>query len=382
MKINYPLPPGNSKVDHKKLANCFQKTTASYKYYWFKAILSSALGRNRLLINGEERLVSYAELVFKMISMTWFSVNFFHLNLGKLDMIQEVIGETQKRLGLTPNTKSEVVFDSLVWLRDNGTKEDREWLEKKVIARLTRYVSTCFLQPWIGTAEGADACRLSADPGISAPYRLVARPGGKKIGMIEVNPAWHDYFREHYSILDDFVNFELCRYLQSKNPNTPGIINKLEEPQKRASLNSQKAYWKKFMDAGHQVRTPYGGPVSVDSFALDHFLPWSFVTHDQIWNLIPCDAGINSSKSNKIPDIDTFITPVARLQREILIFYSHQPKMPKTADDFLNLGHTAAELATFDEDSFVELYQKTMQPLSQIALNMGFQKWEYKGGAQ
>jgi len=39
----------------------------------------------------------------------------------------------------------------------------------------------------------------------------------------------------------------------------------------------------------------------IENFDIDHFIPWSFVTHDQLWNLAPIEKSLNSSKSNKLP---------------------------------------------------------------------------------
>uniref|UniRef100_UPI0040483A9D HNH endonuclease domain-containing protein n=1 Tax=Mariniflexile sp. TaxID=1979402 RepID=UPI0040483A9D len=37
------------------------------------------------------------------------------------------------------------------------------------------------------------------------------------------------------------------------------------------------------------------------NYAVEHFIPYSFVSHDLIWNLIPADKSFNSSKSNRLP---------------------------------------------------------------------------------
>ena len=39
---------------------------------------------------------------------------------------------------------------------------------------------------------------------------------------------------------------------------------------------------------------------------VDHFVPWSFVANDELWNLIPMESSLNSSKSNYLPDWNKF----------------------------------------------------------------------------
>ncbi|WP_347242437.1 HNH endonuclease domain-containing protein [Nostoc sp. FACHB-888] len=43
-----------------------------------------------------------------------------------------------------------------------------------------------------------------------------------------------------------------------------------------------------------------------DEISLAHYLPWSFVAHDQLWNLIPTTKSVNSSKSNNLPSEEYF----------------------------------------------------------------------------
>ncbi|MFN5883821.1 MAG: HNH endonuclease domain-containing protein, partial [Bacteroidota bacterium] len=39
----------------------------------------------------------------------------------------------------------------------------------------------------------------------------------------------------------------------------------------------------------------------IGNYAVEHFVPYSFVSHDLMWNLIPADTSFNSSKSDKLP---------------------------------------------------------------------------------
>ena len=52
-----------------------------------------------------------------------------------------------------------------------------------------------------------------------------------------------------------------------------------------------------------------------DSISLDHYLPWSFVAHDQLWNLIPTTPSVNSSKSNNIP-AENYFSDFVKLQHQ------------------------------------------------------------------
>ena len=46
--------------------------------------------------------------------------------------------------------------------------------------------------------------------------------------------------------------------------------------------------------------------------SIDHFVLWSYVEHDEMWNLNPTTKTINSSKSNNLPDWETYFERLAR----------------------------------------------------------------------
>ena len=63
-----------------------------------------------------------------------------------------------------------------------------------------------------------------------------------------------------------------------------------------------------------------GQPVKKKKYDIDHFIPWSFVMNDELWNLMPMDASLNSSKSNRLPKWNPFFQNFA--QNQYLMFYN------------------------------------------------------------
>ena len=57
-----------------------------------------------------------------------------------------------------------------------------------------------------------------------------------------------------------------------------------------------------------------GQPVKKKKYDIDHFIPWSFVMNDELWNLMPMDASLNSSKSNRLPKWNPFFQNFAQNQ--------------------------------------------------------------------
>ena len=127
-----------------------------------------------------------------------------------------------------------------------------------------------------------------------------------------------------------------------------------------------------------EVRCPYTGNLLEERmYDLDHFIPWSFVSHDLLWNLMPTDPSINSSKSNKLPDLNLYLPKLATAHQAALAINLHEGKQEKLLEDYLSLGHTPQEIISMDREHLLDCFFQTFTPMHQIALNMGFEIWKY-----
>ena len=118
-----------------------------------------------------------------------------------------------------------------------------------------------------------------------------------------------------------------------------------------------------------------GQEIHIGDYAVDHFLPWSFVAHDQLWNLILADNSINSSKSDKLPPWDHFLPKLAEEHREAIRIYLGAGNKESALEDFTSLGYTPRDLQQLNRERFLAAYQQTFCPLFQIAQNMGYEVW-------
>ncbi len=75
--------PNSDEISIPKLTSVFRNTSASYKFYWFWAILEC-------LENGQIK-IDKKELFARMLALPWYTVNYFHVSFGKQDLIQKAI---------------------------------------------------------------------------------------------------------------------------------------------------------------------------------------------------------------------------------------------------------------------------------------------------
>jgi hypothetical protein len=61
-----------------------------------------------------------------------------------------------------------------------------------------------------------------------------------------------------------------------------------------------------------------GRPLAKTKWDLDHFVPWSFVAHDQLWNLVPAENSANERKGSRLPHTKQLVQ-LAAMQAAALV---------------------------------------------------------------
>lgn len=115
------------------------------------------------------------------------------------------------------------------------------------------------------------------------------------------------FFAENRAILLDEVTFVWAKYLESANGGLPGLLAKVEAVETRPRRNAavMKAAREEFL--AYKEECFYCG-CALDSGTIeaDHFIPWSFIFDDQMWNLVPSCGCCNGRKGGMLPDEDAY----------------------------------------------------------------------------
>lgn len=368
--MNLPL---SSNLPIECLAASFSNVTNSYKFYWFLAILEH-------LREHQSRNMSVDDLLARMVAGVWYPAHYFRLSFGKQDQLGTIAFELATHGRLTTESRRaeilQVVRDDLAHKTAVGRK----------IRHLGDYVPYRFLRPFFALQlRGVEDRKINpavetlAEQSFStsnAPclYRFIQQP----LPAIEIHPAWFEYLREHLTILSGFCLWHLLNYLQRNNPNVPNIGGKLFEPQER-DLRLARTFWNTVLAQGGPLNCIYSGQPIQEDFSLDHFLPWRFVTHDQLWNLIPTPRAVNSSKSDALPD-PAYFDPFAQLHYQAVQIISRTPQAGRLLEDYVLLFKVSdvADFQTMEFPPFRETLRQTIAPQLQIAANMGFMTgWKY-----
>ena len=336
----------------------FSNTTATYKFYWLLSLLD-------LHVKGHRDQMLALDVAARMVAYAWYPIEYFKLSFGKADSMSMIIPEVAMLTGITVDDKLEDKNDTIM----QAVTDDKRVRNKVKI--LLNKVPFRFQTPWIYTSNDAEMKRRSQLLDNDCLYALT---GSGESLTVTINPKWSEYLNTNYEILRDFALWNLSLFLQAKNPNVPNISGKLLRPENREPLTRQKKFWNKVIEIGGPLRCIYTNKeLGMNDFDLDHFIPWSFVSHNQNWNLIPADGSFNSSKSDRIPELEYYLPKMTDMQHKALCLYVPQSgKKDSVLDEYFALGVSPKDLMSMSDEEFLNTYRKTFSPLSQMAVNMGF----------
>jgi hypothetical protein len=185
--------------------------------------------------------------------------------------------------------------------------------------------------------------------------------------VILIQPDWMQYFQRNSGLLKDFCYWNLTLFLQARNPNVPDIPNKLKRPEKRGGLSKHKKdFWDIVIDELGGVDCIYTGKKMVKgNYAVEHFIPFQFVAHDQMWNLIPADPSFNSSKGDRLPPLRKYFKPFYAMQSKAIDVVQKADPKNKFLEDYITVFHGL--------NITEKQYKDCIDPMLTIAHNNGFQ---------
>ena len=380
-------------LDTDKFARMFNNKAQSYKFYWFEAILN-------LSVTSEEDL-TFEEIIDEMICEAWHTVTHYHLRLGPTvngnveNFLEHAINTlNSKSTGLSQNPSKDELKQAI--------KECEQELKKDKY-RLTDYVPYKLLYPFFdskGMEEGLSyikkdqrtrlieyMAKLSGDENLL--YTILDGIGLQK--KVRINPHWRRLLIKNYSVIRSWVQYNKAQFLQDRNPGIPGIIYKIcPENEDLRRLEQARDLWKTVVEiTGKPIKEIYTGKdIPIEDLSIDHFVPRSYISNDELWNLTPMRKLLNSSKNNKLPSWDEFFPPFAKYQFYLysLIFPTEKTSQSELLEKKFNKCRRnnlnaiwAAETLYIPGNStvhFVSILEHNMKPIYDAARLQGYDTWK------
>lgn len=364
--------PYSEELEIQYLSRLFDNTSECYKFFWFQAIVTK-------LLEGKVE-ISYNELIDEMVADAWYMVTEYHLNLGPKDNLQALVKYIREISGMKSSEKKSVILDYL------KRCEDKEVMRMKrvLILNVPYRLQAPFMHSFKGKDWDVSSKKLieKINQEKRLFYYFTAYNGLQTTVVIQ--PDWQQYILKNQEIVKGWLQYNVILYLQKRNPSVPGIADKLYPPQER-KLEKVKKYWKLILTL-HPIQEIYS-EVELDGkdISIDHFVPWSYVAHDEFWNLHPATKGINSSKSNNLPDWKIYFPRLCQLEfLSYTMMWQHDSvhtEFEKCAREHLN--NDDVKMRVYREGLSMGEFSKSLEevilPIYQSAKNCGFKNWIYKG---
>ncbi|WP_100333590.1 HNH endonuclease [Bacillus alkalisoli] len=119
----------------------------------------------------------------------------------------------------------------------------------------------------------------------------------------KLNPAVHTFMLNYQRLIVNLTNYHMAAMIEELNevPSINYLLGKVESIARRTSLRP----FEKLLMTYFEESCFYCGKALTGmkrETHVDHFIPWSFVQSDNIWNLVLACNRCNSSKSDKLPE--------------------------------------------------------------------------------
>jgi len=372
MMNRLPLVSG---LNVQALTRSFDNTTTSYKLAFFQALLNLCAERGFTDFDGK---ITCKDLAVEMAAFAWYPHTYHRLSFGRQDDLGNILNRLSFSVeGLALNS---------IKIKKKLRNELRIKYQEIHLESLLRYVPYRFLTPFFENElirkpdqeknylirQLADSTFCSESPPL---YRLLENDT-----VMQIHPLWLEYIRETLGIINAWLSYHWISFLQSKNPNIPAISSKVQPPISRKPLSPQIKRWRQLIESS-EIRCIYSDEVlSPQKFELDHFIPWSFVCHDQPWNLIPALPAANASKGSRLPN-QKYMDKFVYSQAQALNF--GKKRFSKRDWALLSEPYLAdlriTEESLFSRDQLGKALNSILSPLLALAKQSGFSAdWEYQ----
>ena len=370
-------------LDIEGFSKMMNSPSYCYKFYWLEAIVQ--------LISANKTEATYDEIINKMISNAWYPVLEFHIHLSGIygegiikDNLEKAVLRLQGISNLANNASDVEIINKL-----HEASDDKELSDYK--KELTKNVPYKSLSGFAN--RGTERIDLDSSAGrmmayynrlsqteILLPYTFNDDKGLNRV--ITFSHSWIQMIQDNTVSILGWIQLEKVKWLQNNNPEVPGLVYKLAPAdEKMRKLSNARRLWDAVLEIAPIMDVFKEEPINAEKYDLDHFIPWSFVMNDELWNLMPMDSSWNSKKSNKLPKWDGFFNRFAGNQFVLYELLFKKPGIHKLYEACYrdNLHSIWANQELYrkgnSKEEFRVILEKNMRPVYDSARRQGYEIW-------
>ena len=259
----------------------------SYKFGFLKSILDN-------LYNVDEELtLTFDQLFSKFAEIYWNLVLKHHIlqkNPGKTNRrseLENVLFNAKERFQIEEDIPFESITDDMKYFVCHNVKQK---------------------------------CKQNVVGALYADLGGVFYSFSKQGEWIKFNPQMYEFVCKHKVAIEKLNYYEWARFLEKVNEDSviDHLLSKIDKSTERMNLS----YYRDILFREFENKCFYcGKPVSYGKVEVDHFIPWSFIKDDNLWNFVLACPDCNGKKSNKLAEtvfLDKIVT------RNIILIEHHK----------------------------------------------------------
>jgi len=308
-----------SEDDFWKVMNGFfmgkSSRTTTYKYCFFKCLLDNIF--NADVLTGE---LSYCVIFDRFAEIYWNLVAKYELRQKprKTFNISSAIERIINDYICENHISGNVSFES-------QSQKLRDDLTSKIRQECSKFVVGALYNDFDGKLYGFN----------------------KHLGVIFFHKDAIDFLKKFKNPLGKVNYFEWIKYLENANRDVSKyfIATKLDQSSKRINLSFYKNYLKSINTKS--VCFYCGKELSDSQIDVDHFIPWSFVKDDKIWNMVISCKECNNLKRDYLPEKQQMFELIKRNQYILSNSISNSP----------NSASMSSEMAFYSKEKLEEMYE-------------------------
>lgn len=370
-----------NQLDIEGFSHMMKDPSYCYKFYWLEAIVQ--------LISEGVTETTFDTVIDEMICNAWYSVREFHIHLSGMQLDGQVRDGLERaiirlsELSSLPANASKVEIKNAIKEHNVELKATKEQLTNMVPYRALAgfFDKAEEVADW-GSVKRMTAYieRINRDI-VLLPYTLGESSKLKK--EICFQPSWVEMIQDNTVAILGWIQYEKVKWLQNNNPEVPGLIYKLAPlDEKMRKLGHVRKLWDGILDLRCINDVFTDNPIDQSKYDVDHFIPWSFMMNDELWNLMPMDSSLNSAKSNRLPAWDDFFIRFAKNQYIMYEMIYEKEGIRKLYEACYrdNLHSIWANQELYrkgnSDAEFYGILEKNMRPVYDSARRQGYDIWD------
>ncbi|GGM42861.1 hypothetical protein GCM10011351_31000 [Paraliobacillus quinghaiensis] len=240
--------------------------SSTYKYALIKALIE-----NLYQVNDRFEL-TYDQLAYSFTKVYWNLIvqhNLIKQNRGKNARVVTIIKEIQSKYQIP----AEFSFDKIA---------------AQIQIKMVSEVKSTMKQNVFGALYGDTSEKFYAFD--------------HKHDYFKLNPSVHSFMLNYQRLIVNLTNYHMAKMIEELNevPSINYLLGKVETIARRSTLRPfEKVLLNHFKNSCFYCGKALSN--GKRQTHVDHFIPWSFVQSDHIWNLVLSCSTCNGSKSDKLP---------------------------------------------------------------------------------